>query len=112
MSSSLQLGKIFGIPLGINYSWFIIFAIVTISLVLVYFPGIYPHWSPFQSWVVGIITSLLFFASVVAHELSHSVVATAAGIPVRSITLFLFGGVSQISSTRDQPQPLPTLRLA
>lgn len=104
MSSSLRLGKLFGIPFGINYSWFIIFAIVTASLALGYFPSEYRHWSPLQSWVVGIATSLLFFASVVAHELAHSIVSIAFGIPVKSITLFLFGGVSQISREAARPR--------
>jgi Zn-dependent protease/predicted transcriptional regulator len=84
-----NLGKIFGIQVRLHYTWFVIFLLVTFSLVN-------PHWSQWLSWVIGIITSLLFFASVLAHELAHSLVGRVNGIPVKSITLFIFGGVAQM----------------
>ena len=90
MGGSLNLGKIFGIQVGLHFSWFIIFLLVTVSLVA-------PNWSNWLSWVVGIITSLLFFASVLAHELAHSLVGRANDIPVRSITLFIFGGIAHMT---------------
>lgn len=102
MGGSLRLGRLFGIPFAINYTWFIIFFIVTISLAQYYFPSRY-SWTEPTYWVVGIVTSLLFFASVVIHELSHSFVAWRNGIPVKSITLFIFGGVAQI--TREATTP-------
>jgi Zn-dependent protease len=103
MKSSLRLGKIFGIPIGINYTWFIVFALVTVSLATAYFPGNYPNWGPAGYWTVGLLTSILFFASVLIHELAHSVVAMAWGIPVKSITLFIFGGVAGIGREPDRP---------
>jgi Zn-dependent protease/predicted transcriptional regulator len=84
-----NLGKIFGIQVRLHYTWFVIFFLVTFSLVN-------PNWSQWSSWVIGIIASLLLFASVLAHELAHSLVGRANGIPVKSITLFIFGGVAQM----------------
>src|SRR3990172_3404779 len=103
MGNAVRLGRLFGIPVGIHYTWFIIFFIITFSLASYYFPIAYPRWSPATSWAVGIATSLLFFASVLGHELSHSLVAQAQGTPVKSITLFIFGGVAQISREATKP---------
>jgi Zn-dependent protease len=103
MKSSLQLGKILGIPIGINYTWFIVFALVTLSLATGYFPSRYSEWSVGGYLGIGLLTSVLFFASVLAHELAHSVVALAWGIPVKSITLFIFGGVASIGREPDRP---------
>jgi Zn-dependent protease len=97
------LGKVFGIPIGVNYTWFIVFALVTLSLATAYFPSRYPDWAAMGYWSVGLLTSLLFFASVLIHELAHSVVALAWGIPVKSITLFIFGGVASIGREPDRP---------
>ena len=90
MGKAFNLGKLFGIQFRLHFSWFIIFIIITVILVS-------PHYSQWLYWVTGIITSLLFFASVVAHELAHSLVGRANGIPIKSITLFLFGGVAQMT---------------
>jgi len=90
MGGGFSLGKIFGIEVRLHFSWFIIFILVIVSLV-------YPNWSRSLSWVIGIITSLLFFASVLAHELAHSLVGRANGVPIRSITLFIFGGVARMT---------------
>jgi Zn-dependent protease len=103
MKSSVRLGKILGIPIGINYTWFIIFALVTLSLATAYFPSRYAEWGTAAYWGVGLVTSLLFFGSVLFHELAHSIVALAWGIPVRSITLFIFGGVANIGREPDRP---------
>jgi Zn-dependent protease len=97
------LGKIFGIPIGINYTWFIVFALVTMSLATGYFPSRYEDWSLAAYLGVGLLTSVLFFVSVLIHELAHSVVALAWGIPVKSITLFIFGGVANIGREPDRP---------
>lgn len=104
MASSIRLGRIFGIPVGFHYSWFVIFFLITLSLALYQFPYEYPSWPRSTYWVIGIITSLLFFASIVVHELSHSIVALSGGIPVKSITLFIFGGVAQISKEATNPR--------
>lgn len=103
MRSSLRLGKVFGIPIGVNYTWFIIFAMVTLSLATAYFPSRYSGWSMATVWGVGLLTSLLFFGSVLFHELAHSVVAMAWGIPVKGITLFIFGGVAKIGREPERP---------
>ncbi|MEK7281573.1 MAG: site-2 protease family protein, partial [Chloroflexota bacterium] len=110
MSSSFRLGRLFGIPIHIHYSWFIIFLLVTFTFSGQYFPSFYPHWPTWLHWATGVATSVLFFASVLAHELTHSLVSAAYGIPVRSITLFIFGGVASIS--REARRPLPELAMA
>ncbi len=97
MDSAFNLGKIFGIQFRLHYTWFIIFVLVSVSLSWQYFPFAYPGWALWTYWVTGIVTSLLFFASVVTHELAHSLVGRANDIPVRSITLFIFGGVAQMT---------------
>jgi len=94
-SSGFRLGRILGIPIYLHASWFIIFVLITLSL-SVYFAHLNPHWTRAQHWTVGIATSLLFFGSVLFHELAHSVVALRYRIPVMSITLFVFGGIARI----------------
>ncbi|MGH9573801.1 MAG: site-2 protease family protein [Candidatus Acidiferrales bacterium] len=96
--TGMRLGRIFGIPIYIHSSWFIIFALITLT-VAEQFKAQHPQWTVAQHWSVGLITSFLFFGSVLFHELSHSVVARHYKIPVDSITLFVFGGLSRI--TRD-----------
>jgi Zn-dependent protease/predicted transcriptional regulator len=99
-SSGIRIGNVFGIPIYLHTSWFIIFALITLSL-RTQFTAEHPHWSGEQRWALGVITSLLFFASVVFHELSHSVVARHYRIPVASITLFVFGGLARIERDPD-----------
>jgi Zn-dependent protease len=62
------------------------------------FQAIHPHWGPGVAWVTAIITGALFFAAIIAHELSHALVAKLRGLPVHSITLFALGGVAQIET--------------
>lgn len=96
MEASVKLGRIAGIQVGLHLSWFLIFGLVTWSLAVGYFPMEYPSLPTAAAWGLGAITSLLFFGSVLAHEVSHSLVAVRNEIPVRGITLFIFGGVAQI----------------
>jgi Zn-dependent protease/CBS domain-containing protein len=120
MRSNISLGRVFGIPLRLHYTWFIIFALVTVSLVLN--PLIEPPYPPIaQRIILGILTSLLFFASIVTHELAHSILAIRNNISVKEITLFVFGGVSQITKEATHPRaefliaivgPLTSLALA
>jgi Zn-dependent protease len=92
----ISLGRIFGIPISLDLSWFLIFGLITWTLAIGYFPAEFRGWPTWEYWTVGLITSLFFFGSVLLHELGHSVVAMHYGIPVRGINLFIFGGVSQI----------------
>jgi Zn-dependent protease len=93
--SGIRIGQIFGISIYLHPSWFLIFALITLSL-RTQFTTQHPSWSPAQHWMLGLITSVLFFGSVVFHELSHSLVAKHYKIPVASITLFVFGGLARI----------------
>ena len=94
-SPGLRIGRILGIPIYVHASWMIIFVLITMSLAM-QFTQEHPQWTTVQHWAVGIATSLLFFASVLFHELSHSMVARIYKIRVISITLFVFGGVARI----------------
>ncbi len=103
MRGSLTLGKIFGIPIKVHSSWFLVAILITWSLAGGYFPQQYPRWAAMTYWVVGAVTAALFFASVVLHELGHSIVALREKVPVRDITLFIFGGVAQIGNEPETP---------
>jgi Zn-dependent protease/predicted transcriptional regulator len=102
LAQSIRLGRVFGIPIGVNYSWFIIFFLITHSLTVL-FGELHPDWTYGGRIAFGVATSLLFFASVVLHELGHSVMALRYRIPVRSITLFVFGGIAQIGKEPEKP---------
>jgi Zn-dependent protease/predicted transcriptional regulator len=91
----MRVGRIFGIDIVINLSWLFIFAFVAWTLADIG-PFRTISLSPFQRVTLGIITALLFFASVLTHELAHSLVARKRGIPIRQVTLFIFGGVSSL----------------
>lgn len=107
---NIRLFSVFGIPVEINITWFIIFGLVAWSLVSFYFPTHYPDLSVAEYWIMGIVAALLLFASVVLHELGHSYVAKTHGVPIRRITLFLFGGVSQL--TRESSDPVTEMKIA
>lgn len=98
------LFRVFGIEVHADLSWFLIFALITLSLAYGYFPSQLPGLLPSTYLVAGLVASLLFFSSILLHELSHSVVAKRLGIEVPSITLFLFGGVSQLRDEPSDPQ--------
>jgi Zn-dependent protease/CBS domain-containing protein len=102
IGQSVRLATIRGIEVGLHYSWFIIFFLITFSLTT-RFASEHSHWTTVEHYAVGIATSLLFFVSILLHELAHSFVALAKHIPVRSITLFVFGGVAQIGREPDRP---------
>lgn len=104
LKNSIPIGKIFGIPLKLHFSWFFIFVLVTWSLASYYFPEEYPDWTVSTKIAAGVLTSLLFFASVLAHELMHSVVALREGMQIKEITLFVLGGVSQITTEPKKPK--------
>ena len=95
MRSQLKLGKVFGIEIGLHYSWFLIAILIVFSL-SAQFHMTNPAWGDGVIFAVSVGTALLFFVSLLLHELAHSLVATSNGLPVREITLFALGGVSQI----------------
>ncbi|HXZ03504.1 MAG TPA: site-2 protease family protein [Ktedonobacteraceae bacterium] len=103
MPGSLRIGKIFGIDIYIHISWIIIIVLMTWTLAVGWFPVLYHGFSAITDWVLGFIASLLLFVSVLLHELAHSVVARKRGLPVKNITLFIFGGVSNIEKEPGSP---------
>jgi Zn-dependent protease/predicted transcriptional regulator len=90
-----RLGRVFGIDIHVNWSWLLIFGLVSWSLSLT-FGQIHNEWSLNVRWGMAVLAAFLFFCSVLAHELAHSLVALARGVPVANITLFMFGGVSNM----------------
>jgi Zn-dependent protease len=100
--SGFRLGKFFGINVNIDWSWLLIFTLVTWSLAST-FRQVHPEWTGFNQLALALVAALLFFLSVLAHEIAHSLVANARGHPVRSITMFLFGGVSNIQKEPTTP---------
>ncbi len=103
MKNSLRVGRLGGVTINIHYTWLIVFGLMTYSLAAGVFPSFYPHWSSAENWIVSAVATILLFVSVLAHELGHSFVARAKGIPVQDITLFLFGGATNISQETDDP---------
>jgi len=101
LKNRLRVGKVLGIPVYVDGSWVLIFVWVSWSLAGNYFPRTYESWSVGLTWIMAVVTSLLFFGSVVLHELGHALVARGQGMPVKDITLFLFGGISNIA---DEPR--------
>jgi Zn-dependent protease len=101
MTRELRIGRVLGIELSLDYTWFIIFFIVAAGLSTGWFAHYLPNVSAGLRWLVGGLAAVLFFASVLLHELSHSVVAIRSGLKVSGITLFLFGGVSKLT---DEPK--------
>ena len=99
----ITLFKIAGIRISLDYSWFIVFALVLVALSAGYFPRNYPGYEPQIYWLAGLLATLLFFSSVVAHELSHSLMAIRSGIQIPEITLFIFGGVSRLGQEPKNP---------
>jgi Zn-dependent protease len=100
MKAQIKLGRILGIDIGLHYSWVIIALLITLSLAD-QFHAFNPQWGEGVIWATAIATSLLFFAAIIAHELSHAAVARARRLPVRAITLFALGGVAQIEKEAD-----------
>lgn len=96
MKSSFKLGRIAGIEIGLHYTWIFAFILIAWSLAQGFFPYTTPGLSAGTYWIMGTVASLLLFVSVLLHELAHSLVAKSRGLNVRSITLFIFGGVSNL----------------
>lgn len=110
MESGILIGRVWGIPIRLHLSWFVIFFLVAWSLAVAFFPQQYSGLSQPAYWAMGALTSLLFALSVLLHELGHSYLALRNGIGVRSVTLFIFGGVAQID--REPVSPGAEFRIA
>jgi Zn-dependent protease/CBS domain-containing protein len=106
----VQVARVLGIPVFVHFSWFVVFGLIAWTLATGYFPQRYPNLPVTSYWAKGLLASLLFFVSILLHELGHSVVALKSGIAIRSITLFIFGGVARLE--RDPPDGRTELRMA
>ena len=96
MRNSVKVLRIFGIDIGFHYTWLVAVFLITWSLAAGYFPQVNPGGSPAQNWGLGLTASMLLFASVIMHELGHSLVAISRNLPVKSITLFIFWGAANL----------------
>ncbi len=121
MTRAFRIGRIFGINVEIDYTWFIIFFILLIGLATGFLAHYLPNVSPGLRWLIAALSAALFFGSVLLHELAHSVVALRSGMKISGITLFLFGGVSKMTDEPKSPEiefkmavagPLMSLALA
>jgi Zn-dependent protease len=110
MRGTIRIGRLLGIPIGVDITWFISLLWILGVLGLSVYPELLPREAAWVHWLLAVVTGFIFFACIILHELGHSVVARYYGIPVRSITLFILGGVAQI--TRDATRPLPELLMA
>jgi Zn-dependent protease/CBS domain-containing protein len=104
MRRSIRIFTILGIPIEINYTWLVIFGLITWTLAQGYFPSTLPGFTPLAYWTMSIIAALLLFASLLLHELSHSYIAKINNLPIKGITLFIFGGVAHMTKEPDDPQ--------
>jgi Zn-dependent protease len=104
MRSSLKIARIAGIDIGIHYTWLFAFALIAWSLAVGFFPSTFSGFDAATYWLLGILGALGLFVSVLVHELSHSLVALARGMKVHSITLFIFGGVSNLQGEAEEPK--------
>jgi Zn-dependent protease/predicted transcriptional regulator len=103
MRSSIRLGRLFGIEIGLHYSWFVIALLITMSLSAQFHQN-HSDWSESMVWATSVLTALLFFAALLAHEMSHALVARSHGLKTREITLFALGGVAQIEKEPEDPK--------
>src|ERR1035441_4553774 len=108
-SEGIQIGRIYKIPIFLHFSWFFIFALITYSFVSE-FDALHLDLPTWRLWGLGLVTSMLFFGSLVFHEMAHSVIAKHYKIPVVSITLFVFGGVARIA--RDPARAIEEFNIA
>ena len=100
----VRLGKMFGIEIELHYSWFFIFILLAWALSSEFFPFYFPEFTKTESWIIGSISSVMLFVSVLFHELSHSLVAKSYKMGVHKITLFFFGGVAHITGEHLTPK--------
>ena len=99
----IRIGKVAGIPIYLDYSWFVIFFLLAWTIGLVSMPAVYPGLSQLEYLFIGALSALLLFVSILVHELAHSVVAKRSGLKIGRITLYLLGGVSQLENEPNNP---------
>jgi len=104
MIGGVKLFRVLGIQISLNYTWFIVFGLIAWSLASGYFPSQYPGLSRSTHWVMGFLAAVFLFLSVLAHEVTHSYIAKKEGMDVKEITLFIFGGVSQLAKEPEDPR--------
>jgi Zn-dependent protease/CBS domain-containing protein len=107
---SIRVARVFGIDINIHFSWIVIFFVIVTNLSEAIYPDQFPQWSRQKTFVVSAVSASLFFVSVVAHELAHSLVARRFHMTVSSITLFMLGGVASL--TREPPSAKAELFMA
>jgi Zn-dependent protease/CBS domain-containing protein len=112
MGSGWRIGRLAGIDLAIHPSWLVIAFLLTFSLADAFFPRAIPGWTVGQYWLLGGATAVLFFASILAHEFSHALVARRFGLKVAGITLFIFGGATSIEGDSHSPREEALMALA
>jgi Zn-dependent protease/predicted transcriptional regulator len=110
MQGGLRIFRLAGIPVEINVSWLVILALMTWTFATGLYPDVLPDITKREAWALGFLTAILLFVSILLHEMSHSIVAVRGGLPIRRITLFLFGGVAQME--RDVDNPILELKMA
>lgn len=104
MANGFKLIKVLGIPIYINYTWFIVFALVVYHLAVLYFPYLGPYYRPSIRWIMAFVAAFILFSSILLHELAHSFMAQKQGIKIKSITLFIFGGIAQMIGETRSPR--------
>src|SRR3989304_2186701 len=102
MKGSFRIGRIAGIDIGVHYTWLFIFSLIAWSLATGG-PQLFQQGTTSTYWIAGILAAILLFSCVLLHELAHSLVAQSRGLPVKNITLFIFGGVSNIEKEPEKP---------
>lgn len=102
-STNFRIFRLWGIPVELNWSWLLVLALMTWTFATGFYPDILPDGTRAELWALGFVTALLLFVSILMHEFSHSLVASRNGLPIRKITLFLFGGVAQMERDVDNP---------
>jgi len=100
---SLNIGKFLGVEIGVHYTWLFIAVLICVTLAG-RFSTMHPDWSGTVVWATAVGTALLFFVTLIMHELSHAIVARAYNLPVHSITLFALGGVANIEKEPETPK--------
>jgi Zn-dependent protease/CBS domain-containing protein len=109
-SQKLEIFRIWGIPVCLDYSWFLIFFLYTATIAVVYLPSLSPQFAKSVYWLLGVITSLLVFLSILVHELGHSLAAYQEKIKINNITLHIFGGLAALE--HEPKTPIAELRVA